>query len=94
MGHHYRHSAVEPPVHRLRPDLRPSRSGRPRNGFYSVTARFTITNNGVDGISNTTADVAFVPASVPAPIAGAGLPGLLLASGGLLGWWRRRQKTA
>ena len=46
----------------------------------------------ITNVASTT--VIGLPLPTPAPIVGAGLPGIVFAGGGLLAWWRRKRKAA
>jgi hypothetical protein len=56
-----------------------------------VTFATTFGNFNLQSVGNSTFTATV--STVPGPIAGAGLPGLMFAGGGLLGWWRRKRKA-
>jgi hypothetical protein len=62
---------------------------------FNITEVFHIVSNGAG--AHLAGAILVDPAGsvpVPGPVVGAGLPGLILAGGSLIAWWRRRQKIA
>lgn len=70
-------------------------SSGPAYGFTGLTSQATFTFNG-GPVTVTDLSISYQvdsPSPVPGPIAGAGIPGLVMALGAFLAWRRREAKT-